>query len=93
MRQGKHIVMSNGRRIVTIPRRNPVNMFTIAVSPATPVSAWTSFALCRGEEGEGNYYYCRSPIQNGPSGCMNPGLDLVAPRLLSNVERVIGIGE
>jgi hypothetical protein len=29
MRQGKHIVMSNGQRIVTIPRHNPVNAFTM----------------------------------------------------------------
>jgi predicted RNA binding protein YcfA (HicA-like mRNA interferase family) len=25
VRQGKHIVMSNGQRIVTVPRHNPVN--------------------------------------------------------------------
>jgi predicted RNA binding protein YcfA (HicA-like mRNA interferase family) len=29
VRQGKHIVMSNGTRIVTIPRHNPVNAFTL----------------------------------------------------------------
>ena len=29
MRQGKHIVMSNGQRILTIPRHNPVNAFTM----------------------------------------------------------------
>ena len=28
-RQGKHVVMSNGQRIVTIPRHNPVNAFTM----------------------------------------------------------------
>jgi predicted RNA binding protein YcfA (HicA-like mRNA interferase family) len=28
-RQGKHIVMTNGERIVTIPRHNPVNAFTL----------------------------------------------------------------
>lgn len=28
-RQGKHIVMSNGRRILTIPRHNPINAFTM----------------------------------------------------------------
>ncbi len=28
-RQGKHIVMTNGVRIVTIPRHNPVNAFTM----------------------------------------------------------------
>ena len=29
VRQGKHIVMSNGVRIITIPRHNPVNAFTM----------------------------------------------------------------
>ncbi|HKQ93678.1 MAG TPA: type II toxin-antitoxin system HicA family toxin [Blastocatellia bacterium] len=29
VRQGKHIVMSNGSRIVTIPRHNPVNAITM----------------------------------------------------------------
>jgi len=29
VRQGKHIVMSNGLRIITIPRHNPVNAFTL----------------------------------------------------------------
>jgi len=29
VRQGKHIVMSNGTRILTIPRQNPVNAFTL----------------------------------------------------------------
>jgi predicted RNA binding protein YcfA (HicA-like mRNA interferase family) len=28
-RQGKHIVMTNGVRIVTIPRHNPVNAITM----------------------------------------------------------------
>ena len=28
-REGKHIVMSDGRRILTIPRNNPVNAFTM----------------------------------------------------------------
>jgi predicted RNA binding protein YcfA (HicA-like mRNA interferase family) len=28
-RQGKHIVMTDGTRIVTIPRHNPVNAFTM----------------------------------------------------------------
>jgi predicted RNA binding protein YcfA (HicA-like mRNA interferase family) len=28
-RQGKHIVMTNGSRIVTIPRHNPVNSLTM----------------------------------------------------------------
>jgi predicted RNA binding protein YcfA (HicA-like mRNA interferase family) len=29
VRQGKHIVMSDGVRIVTIPRHNPENAFTM----------------------------------------------------------------
>jgi predicted RNA binding protein YcfA (HicA-like mRNA interferase family) len=29
VRQGKHVVMSDGRRILTIPRHNPVNAFTM----------------------------------------------------------------
>ena len=30
VRQGKHIVMSNSSRFLTIPRNNPVNAFTMA---------------------------------------------------------------
>jgi predicted RNA binding protein YcfA (HicA-like mRNA interferase family) len=29
-RQGKHIVMTDGMRILTVPRNNPVNAFTMA---------------------------------------------------------------
>jgi len=29
IRQGKHIVMSDGVRILTIPRHNPVNAYTM----------------------------------------------------------------
>jgi len=29
IRQGKHIVMSDGSRILTIPRSNPVNAYTM----------------------------------------------------------------
>ena len=29
-RQGKHIIMSDGVRVLTIPRGNPVNAFTMA---------------------------------------------------------------
>ena len=29
VRQSKHIIMSDGARIVTIPRNNPVNAFTL----------------------------------------------------------------
>ena len=30
IREGKHVVMSDGIRILTIPRSNPVNAFTMA---------------------------------------------------------------
>jgi predicted RNA binding protein YcfA (HicA-like mRNA interferase family) len=29
VRQGKHVVMTDGTRILTIPRHNPVNAFTM----------------------------------------------------------------
>jgi predicted RNA binding protein YcfA (HicA-like mRNA interferase family) len=29
LRQGKHVVMSDGARVLTIPRHNPVNAFTM----------------------------------------------------------------
>ena len=29
VREGKHIVMSDGTRILTVPRHNPVNAFTM----------------------------------------------------------------
>ena len=29
-RQGKHVTMTNGERIITIPRANPVDAFTMA---------------------------------------------------------------
>lgn len=29
-REGKHIVMTDGARILTIPRQNPVNAYTMA---------------------------------------------------------------
>jgi predicted RNA binding protein YcfA (HicA-like mRNA interferase family) len=32
VRQGKHVVMSDGVRILTIPRHNPVNAFTMGGS-------------------------------------------------------------
>jgi predicted RNA binding protein YcfA (HicA-like mRNA interferase family) len=30
VREGKHITMTDGRRIITIPRHDPVNGFTMA---------------------------------------------------------------
>jgi predicted RNA binding protein YcfA (HicA-like mRNA interferase family) len=30
VRQGRHVVMSDGQRILTIPRHNPVNAITMA---------------------------------------------------------------
>jgi len=29
VRQGKHIVLSNGERLITIPRHNPIKAFTM----------------------------------------------------------------
>jgi len=29
-REGKHITMTNGERIITIPRANPVDAFTVS---------------------------------------------------------------
>ncbi len=29
-RQGRHVTMTDGQRIITIPRANPVNAFTMA---------------------------------------------------------------
>ncbi len=31
MRQGKHVVMSDGVRVVTIPRHNPINAITMGI--------------------------------------------------------------
>lgn len=28
-RQGKHIIMSNGVRVIVVPRNNPINAFTM----------------------------------------------------------------
>jgi predicted RNA binding protein YcfA (HicA-like mRNA interferase family) len=36
IRQGKHIILSNGVRTVQIPRHNPVNAYTMAGSFAMP---------------------------------------------------------
>ena len=30
VRQGKHVVMTDGVRILTIPRKNPINAYTMA---------------------------------------------------------------
>ena len=30
LRQGKHVVMTNGRTLITIPRHDPVNAHTLA---------------------------------------------------------------
>ncbi|MBS1715954.1 MAG: type II toxin-antitoxin system HicA family toxin [Armatimonadetes bacterium] len=29
VRQGKHIVMTNGSRVVTVPRHNPIDQYTM----------------------------------------------------------------
>ena len=45
-RQGKHIVMSNGSRILTIPRHNPVNAMTMGTIVAMRGSPSKSFGNC-----------------------------------------------
>lgn len=30
VRQGKHVTMTDGQRIITIPRANPINAYTMA---------------------------------------------------------------
>ncbi len=30
-RQGKHIIMSDGTHVITIPRNNPINAYTMGV--------------------------------------------------------------
>ena len=37
-RQGKHIIMTNGTRTITIPRHNPVNAYTMEGLFRTQVS-------------------------------------------------------
>jgi len=36
LRQGKHIVMTDGARVLTVPRHNPVNALRWAKSSETP---------------------------------------------------------
>jgi hypothetical protein len=36
-RQGKHIVMTNGTRILAIPRHNPVHAITMGIISELPV--------------------------------------------------------
>ncbi|MFO7886007.1 MAG: type II toxin-antitoxin system HicA family toxin, partial [Desulfobacteraceae bacterium] len=46
IRQGKHIVMSNEIRILTVPRANPINAFTmggIAKDAGLSVAAFKKF--------------------------------------------------
>jgi predicted RNA binding protein YcfA (HicA-like mRNA interferase family) len=45
-RQGKHVVMTNGQRIVTIPRHNPVNAFTMGGIAAMQVCPSNNFVHC-----------------------------------------------
>jgi predicted RNA binding protein YcfA (HicA-like mRNA interferase family) len=43
IRQGKHVVMSNGIRTLTIPRHDPINAYTMGTLPSRPVSPPTNF--------------------------------------------------
>ena len=45
-RQGKHIVMTDGARILTIPRHDPVDAHTMGESSATPDSRPGRSAIC-----------------------------------------------
>jgi predicted RNA binding protein YcfA (HicA-like mRNA interferase family) len=45
-RQGKHIVMTDGTRTVTIPRHNPVNACTMGGLSSTRVYRLRSFGNC-----------------------------------------------
>jgi hypothetical protein len=45
VREGKHVVMSDGRRILAIRRHNPVNAFTMGAR-GTQASPSNSFANC-----------------------------------------------
>lgn len=46
VRQSNHIVMSNGQRILTIPRHNPVNAITMGVLFVTLASLLSSSGSC-----------------------------------------------
>ena len=50
VREGKHIVMSDGKRILTIPRADPINTFTmggiVRDAGLTPEESFASF--CKG---------------------------------------------
>ena len=46
VRQGRHVVMTDGNRIVTIPRHNPVNAYTMGGIVRDAGSASSSFATC-----------------------------------------------
>jgi predicted RNA binding protein YcfA (HicA-like mRNA interferase family) len=49
IREGKHIVMSDGRRILTVPRGNPLTPSRWAVSSATRACpSSSSRPFCRG---------------------------------------------
>lgn len=52
VREGEHIVMSDGRRILTIPRANPINAFTmggIARDAGLGARRWTRPASSAGQ--------------------------------------------
>ena len=43
LRQGKHLLMTDGMRLLTIPRHNPVNAITKGISCGTRDSRTMSF--------------------------------------------------
>jgi predicted RNA binding protein YcfA (HicA-like mRNA interferase family) len=44
LRQGKHVVLSNGDARLTIPRHNPINAYTMGASADTAVGGLTGTA-------------------------------------------------
>jgi len=64
IRQGKHVTMSDGLRIVQIPRANPVNAYTMGILRSSVVCHQMNFGGC--------YELLQPPmdIGSGPSSLM-----------------------
>jgi hypothetical protein len=52
--QGKHIVMTDGTRIITVPRNNPVNEYTMGGTFETLASRSSSSRSCSSMDGPAN---------------------------------------
>jgi predicted RNA binding protein YcfA (HicA-like mRNA interferase family) len=46
IRQGRRVVLSDGQRILTIPRHNPVNAITMAGIVRDAGLTWSGFGSC-----------------------------------------------